>query len=83
MLSRADPRTIQAMLSFGTKNCSWVTMAMEHFKAPYRTAGSEGAAKSILRRVADCVDGCAEAGEFKTEDPKFKPGVTPLASLSR
>ena len=45
-------------------------------------AGAEGAAKSILRRVADCVSGCAEAGEFKTEDPKSKPGGIPLASLS-
>ena len=82
MLSRADPRTIHAMLSCGTKNCSSVTMAMEHFQALYPTAGSEGAAKSILRRVADCVSGCAEAGKFETENPKSKPGGIPLARLS-
>ena len=68
MLSRAEPRTIQAVLSCARKNCSSVTKAMEHFQTLYPTAGAEGAAKSILRRVADCVSGCAEAGEFETED---------------
>ena len=70
------------MLSCGTKNCSLVTKAMEHFQTLYPTAGAEGAAKSILRRVADGVSGCAEAGELETEDPKSKPGGIPLASLS-
>ena len=49
----------------------------------YPTAGAEGAAKSILRRVGDCVSGCAEAGEFGAEDPKSNPGGMPLASLSQ
>ena len=82
MLSRAEPRTIPAVLSCGTKNCSSVTKAVEHFQTLYPTAGAEGAAKSILRRVGDCVSGCGEAGEFEAEDPKPKPGGIPLASLS-
>ena len=82
MLSRAEPRTIQAVLSCGTKNCSFVTKAVEHFQTLYPTAGAEGAAKSILRRSGGCVSGCAEAGEFEAEDPKPKPGGIPLASLS-
>ena len=82
MLSRAKPRTIQAVLSRGTKNCSSVMKAMEHFQTLYPTAGAEGAAKSTLRGVADCVSGCEEAGEFETKDPKLKPGAVPLASLS-
>ena len=82
ILSRAEPRTIQAVLSCGTKNCNWATKAMEHIQTLYPTAKAEGAAKSILRRVADGVSGCAEAGEFKTEDPKWKPGGIPLASFS-
>ena len=82
MLSRAEPRTIQAVLSCGTKNCSSVTKAVEHFQTLYPTAGAEGAANSILRRVGDCVSGCGEAGEFEAEDPKPKPGGIPLASLS-
>ena len=69
------------MLSCGTKNCSSVKKAMEHFQTLYPTAGSEGAAKSILRCFADCVSGCTEAGEFATEDPKSKPGGILLASL--
>ena len=64
MLSRAELLTIQAVLSCGTKNDSSVTKAMEHFQTLYPTTGAEGAAKSILRRVGDCVSGCAEAGEF-------------------
>ena len=76
MLSRAEPRTIQAVLSCGTKNCSSVTKAVEHFQTLYPTAGAEGAAKGILRRVGDCVSGCGEAGEFQAEDPKPKPGVS-------
>ena len=71
------------MLSCGTKNCSSVTKAMEHFQTLYPTAGAEGAAMSILRRVGDCVSGCAEAGEFEAEEPKSNPGGMPLASLSR
>ena len=82
MSSRAEPRTIQAVLSCGTKRCSSVTKAMEHFQTLYPTAGAEGAAKSIPRRVGDCVSGCAEAGEFEAEDPKRNPGGIPLASLS-
>ena len=54
---------------------------MEHFRTVYPTAGAEGVAKSILRRVGDCVSGCAEAGEFEAEDPKSKPGGIPLASF--
>ena len=49
----------------------------------YPTAGAEGAAKSILRRVANCVSGCVAAEGFKMEDPKSKPEGIPLASLSR
>ena len=82
MLSRAEPRTIQAVLSCGTKNCSSVTKAMGHFQSLYPTAGAEGASKSILPRVGNCVSGCAEAGEFEAEDPKPKPGGIPLASQS-
>ena len=82
MLSRAEPRTIQAVLSCGTKNCSSVTKTMESFQTLHPTAGAEGAAKRILRRVGDCVSGCAEAGEIEAEDPKPKPGGIPLASLS-
>ena len=82
MLSRAEPQTIQAVLSCGRKNCNSVTKAMEHFQTLYPTAGAEGAAKSILRRVGDCVSFCAEAREFEAEDPKPKPGGIPLASLS-
>ena len=78
----AEPRTIQAVLPCGTKNCSSVTKAMEHFQTLYATAGAERAAKSILCRVGDCVSVCAEAGEFEAEDPKSKPGGIPLASLS-
>ena len=80
--SRAEPRTIQAVLSCRTKKCSSVTKAVEHFQTLYPTAGAEGAAKSILRGVGDCVSGCAEAGEFGPEDPKPKPGGIPLANLS-
>ena len=83
--NHAEPRsaeTIQAVLSCGTKNCSSVTKAMEHFQTLYPTAGAEGAAKSILRRVGGCVSVCAEAGEFEAEDPKPKPWGIPLASLS-
>ena len=83
MLSRAEPRTIQAAPSCGTTNRSSVTKAMEHFQKLYPTAGAVGTAKSILCRVGDCVSGCAEAGEFKAEDPKPKPAGIPLASLSR
>ena len=82
MVSRAEPRTSQAVLSCGTKNGSSVMKAMEHFQTLYPTAGAEGAARSILRCVADCVSGCAEAGEFETEDLKSKPAGIPLASLS-
>ena len=82
MLSRAEPRTIQTVLSCGTKNSSSVTKAVAQFQTLYPTAGAEGAAKSILRRVGDCVSGCGEAGEFEAEDPKPKPGGIPLASLS-
>ena len=38
MLSRAETRTIQAVLSCGTKNCSSVTKAVEHFQTLYPTA---------------------------------------------
>ena len=76
MLSRAEPRTIQAVLSCGTKNCSSVTKAVEHFQTLYPTAGAEGAAKSILRRVGDCVSGCGEAGEFEAETQSPNPGVS-------
>ena len=76
MLSRAELWTIQAVPSCGTKNCSTVTKATEHFQTLYPTAGAQGAAKSILVLVADCVSGCAEAGEFETEDPKSEPGGT-------
>ena len=82
MLSCAEPRTIQAVLSCGTKNSSSVARAMEHFETLYPTAGAEGRAKSILRRVGDCVSGHAEAGEFEAEDPKLKPWGIPLVSLS-
>ena len=82
MLSRAEPRAIQAVLSCGTKYFSSVTKAMEHFKMTYSAAGAEGAAESILCRVGDCVSGCAEAVEFETEDPKSKPGGILVASLS-
>ena len=81
MLSRAKPLTIQAVLLCGTKNYSSVTKAMEHFQTLYPTARAEGAAKSILRRVADCVGGCGEAGEFETKDSKSKPGGILVASL--
>ena len=82
MLSRAEPRTIQAVPSCGRKNCSSVTKAVEHFQTLYPTAGAKGAAKSILCRIADCVSGCVEAGELETEDPKSKHGGIPLARLS-
>ena len=82
MLSRADPRTIQAVLSCGRRNCSSVTKAMEHFQTLYQTAGAEGAAKSILCRVGHCVSICAETWEFEAEDSKPKPGGIPLASFS-
>ena len=82
LLNRAKPQTIQAVLSCGTKNCSSFTKAMERFHPLYPTGGAEGATKSILCRVADCVSGCAEAKEFKTEDPKSKPGGILLVSLS-
>ena len=42
MLSRAEPRTIQAVLSCGTKNCSSVTKAVEHFQRLYPTAQPPG-----------------------------------------
>ena len=61
MPSRGEPQTIQAVLSCGTKNCSSVTKAMEHSQWLYPTSRAEGAAKSILRRVADCASGCVEA----------------------
>ena len=70
MLNRAEPRTIQAVLSYGTKNCSSVTKAMEHFQTLYPTAGADGTAKSIPRRVGHCVCGCAGAGEFRGGGPK-------------
>ena len=76
MLSRAELRTIQAVLSCATKSCSSVMKAMEHFHTLYPTTGAEGAAKNLLRRVANCLSGCADAGEFQTEDPKSKPGVS-------
>ena len=82
MVSGAEPRTIQGVVSCGTKNSTSVLIAMEHFHTLYPTAGAEGAAKRILRRVAVCVSGCAEAGEFETEYPKSKAGSIPLASLS-
>ena len=82
MLSRALPRTIQAVLSCGTNNCTWVTKAMEHFHTLYPSAAAEDTGKSILCCVGDCLNGCAEAMDFETEDPKSKPGGIPLASLS-
>ena len=81
MLSRAEPRTIQAVLSCGTKNCGSVTKAMEHFQPVHPTAGAE-VAQDYLRRLGDCFSGCAAAGEFETQDPKSKPEGIPLASLS-
>ena len=83
MLSRVEPRTIKAVLSYGTRNCSSVTKAMEHFHTLYPTAGAEGATNSILCHVADCVSGCAEAGKFEMENPMSKPGGILVASLSR
>ena len=81
MLRCAEPRTIQAVVSCGTKSCSSVTKTMEHFQTLYPTSGAEGTAKSILRRVPNCVSGCAEAGKFETEHTKSKPVGNPLVSL--
>ena len=82
MLSRAEPRTIQAVLSYGTKNCTSVTKAMERFETLYPTAGAEGAAKSILRRVADLPMVARRPGNSRRRTPKSNPRVIPLASLS-
>ena len=82
MLSRAELRTIQPVLSCGTKSCSLVMKAMGHFQTLYPTAGAQGAANGILRRVGDFVSGCAAAGELEFEDPNSKPEGIPLASLS-
>ena len=83
MLNCAEPGTIQAVLCRGTKNCSSITNVMEHFEVLYPTTRADGAAKRILRRVADGVSGCVETGEFEMEDPKSKPQGIALASLSR
>ena len=75
--STAAPRTIQAVLGCGTKNCSSASQAHEFFKQQFPTSQPARAAASLLRAMARCTMGCdmaapytegQDVGNVKTED---------------
>ena len=62
--SNAAPRTIQAVLGCGTKNCSTASQAHEYFKQQFPTSAPAKAAPSMLRPMARCTIGCAMAKPY-------------------
>ena len=62
--SNAAPRTIQAVLGCGKKNCSSASQAHEHFKQQVPTSQPARAAASLLRAMARCTMGCDMAAPY-------------------
>ena len=62
--SNAAPRTIQAVLGCGTKNCSSGSQAHEYFKQQFPTSQPARAAASLLRAMARCTMGCDMAAPY-------------------
>ena len=62
--STAAPRTIQAVLGCGTKNCSNASQAHECFKQQFPTSQPARGAASLLRAMARCRMGCDMAAPY-------------------
>ena len=62
--STAAPRTIQAVLGCGTKNCSSASQAHEYFKPQFPTSQPAKAAASLLRALSRCTMGCDMAAPY-------------------
>ena len=64
LTSTAAPRTIQAVLGCGTKNCSSASRAHEYFKQQLPTGAPAKASASLLRALARCTIGCDMAAPY-------------------
>ena len=64
LTSTAAPRTIQAVLGCGTKNCSSASQAHEYFKQQFPTSQPAKAATSFWRAMARCTMGCDMAAPY-------------------
>ena len=62
--SNAAPRTIEAVLGCGTKNCSSASQAHKYFKQQFPTSQPARAAASLLRAMARCTMGCDMAAPY-------------------
>ena len=62
--STAAPRTIQAVLGCGTKNCSSASQAHEYLKQQFPTSQPARAAALLLRAVSRCTMGCDMAAPY-------------------
>ena len=78
----AAPRTIQAVLGCGTKNCSSASQAHEYFKQQFPTSAPAKAAASMFRVMVRCTIGCdmaapytegQDVGSVKTEGVSLGP----------
>ena len=58
LTSTAAPRTIQAVVRCGTKNCSSASQTHEDFKQQFPTTQPAKAAAWLLRAMARCTMGC-------------------------
>ena len=80
--SNAAPRTIQAVLGCGTKNCSSASQAHEYFRQQFPTSAPAKAATWMLRAMARCTIGCDMAAPYSQDVGNVKTEGVSLGALS-